>query len=63
MSSDLIYTITVSHKEADVIHELLRILDSSPLNMSNDDYIDVFREIASCGNDIDIDGLALNYEE
>lgn len=63
MSSDLTCTITVTHEEANVVHELLRFLDSAPIDLSEDDYIEVFREIASRGNDIDIDGLVLNYEE
>lgn len=63
MSSDLTCTITVTHEEANVVRELLRFLDSAPIDLSEDDYIEVFREIASCGNDIDIDGLVLNYEE
>ena len=63
MSSDLNYTITVSHEEANVVHELLRLLDSAPIDLSEDDYIEVFREIASCGNDVDIEGLVLNYDE
>lgn len=61
MSGETTYKITVTLEEAIVIRSLLDTLESCPIELGNNDYVSIMREIAECGNDPDIDGVELEY--
>lgn len=61
MSGETTYKITVTLEEAIVIRDLLDTLADCPIELGNDDYVNIMREIAECGNDPDIDGVELEY--
>ena len=61
MSGETTYKITVTLEEAIVIRGLLDTLADCPIELGNDDYVDIMHEIAKCGNDLDIDGVELEY--
>ena len=61
MIGEMTYKITVTLEEAIVIRSLLDTLADCLIELGNDDYVDIMREIAECGNDPDIDGVELEY--
>lgn len=61
MSGEMTYKITVTLEEAIIIRSLLDTLADCPIELGNDDYVDIMHEIAKCGNDPDIDGVELEY--
>ena len=61
MSGEMTYKITVILEEAIIIRSLLDTLADCPIELGNDDYVDIMHEIAKCGNDPDIDGVELEY--
>lgn len=67
MISNTNVVIRISNREAKVISELLNILEACPIELSNDDYVDIIRAIAQGCEDTDIDrygdSLVIEYEE
>lgn len=61
MSGETTYKITVTFEEAIVMKDLLDTLADCPIELGNDDYVSIMREIAECGNDPYIDGVELEY--
>lgn len=61
MSGETAYKITVTLEEAITIRNLLDTLADCPIELGNDGYVSIMREIAECGNDPDIDGVELEY--
>lgn len=61
MRGETTYKITVTLEEAIVIRSLLDTLADCPIELGNDDYVDIMYEIAKCGHDLDIDGVELEY--
>lgn len=62
MYSDAIYEITVNDSERAVIEDILNILDNCPINLSDYDYVDIFRSIANKSSNVDADGVKILYE-
>lgn len=62
MYSDAIYEITVNNSERAVIEDILNILDNCPINLSDYDYVDIFRSIANKSSNVDADGVKILYE-
>ena len=62
MYSDTIYKITVDESERAVVKEILNILDNCPINLSDYDYVDIFRNIADGSSNVDADGIKILYE-
>ena len=50
MIGEMTYKITVTLEEAIVIRSLLDTLADCLIELGNDDYVDIMREIAECGN-------------
>ena len=60
------YRIIVTEKEAKVVKELMTTLAECPFDLGNDDYFNIFSEIAEHHNDLDeISGhtVSVVYEE
>ena len=62
MYSDTIYEITVNDSERAVIEDILNILDNCPIDLSNCDYVDIFRSIANKSSNVDVDIIKIIYE-
>lgn len=62
MYSDTICKITVNDSERAVIEDILNILDNCPIDLSNCDYVDIFRSIANKSSNVDADGIKILYE-
>lgn len=62
MYSDTIYEITVNDSERAVIEDILNILDNCPIDLSNCDYVDIFRSIVNKSSNVDADGIKILYE-
>lgn len=62
MYSDAIYEIIVNDSERAVIEDILNILDNCPINLSDYDYVDIFRSIANKSSNVDADGVKILYE-
>jgi hypothetical protein len=62
MYSDAIYEITVNDSERAVIEDILNILDNCPINLSDYDYVDIFRSIVNKSSNVDADGVKILYE-
>ena len=62
MYSDTIYEITVNDSERAVIEDILNILDNCPIDLSNCDYVDIFRSIANKSSNVDVDSIKIIYE-
>lgn len=45
MEAETTYRITVSEKDTEVLGELIAILDGCPVELSNDDYVEIIRAI------------------
>jgi hypothetical protein len=60
--SDTIYEITVNDSERAVIEDILNILDNCPINLSDYDYVDIFRSIGNKSSNVDADGVKILYE-
>ena len=43
MEAETTYRITVSEKDTEVLGELIAILDGCPVELSNDDYVEIIR--------------------
>ena len=59
MYSDTIYKITVDDSERAVVREILNILDNCTINLSDYDYVDIFRNIADGSSNVDADGIKI----
>ena len=47
------YRIVVTEKEAEVVKDLIDTIAECPFDLSNDDYFNIFSEIAEHKNDLD----------
>lgn len=63
MGAETIYKITVSSKEVETISTLINMLDDCPIDLTNDDYIEIIRGIANEDQDIDVKGIQLSFVE
>lgn len=58
------YIIRVSNEERQTISELLDMLDACPIDLSNQNYIEIIREIANGGTDTgDIEWVEIQYKD
>ena len=64
MSGETIYNLKIEHSEVMTVKSLLDILDDCSIQLTNDDYISIFRAISSCDHDVEgIEGFKIIYDE
>ena len=55
------YEIEVSTTDRAVMKELVEVLEACPLDLSNDDYVDILKEIANHSNDPGNSDVLIKY--
>ena len=64
MSGETIYNLKIEYEEAITIKSLLDILDDCPIQLTNDDYVSIFRAIGYRDNDVEgIEDFKIIYDE
>lgn len=58
MVGEIIYKITVSRADSDVIKNLVDILENCPMDLNNDDYVGIMKTIAYHDYETDIDDIS-----
>lgn len=57
------YRITVSEKDTEVLGELIAILDGCPVELSNDDYVEIIRAIGTGSKNVEAEAIELSFTE
>lgn len=63
MNATTIYNIELNKREVDTIRTLMDMLDNCPIDLSNDNYVEIFKSIANEDSDVDIDGIQLSFPD
>lgn len=63
MEAETTYRITVSEKDTEVLGELIAILDGCPVELSNDDYVEIIRAIGTGRKDVEAEAIELSFTE
>lgn len=64
MTCETTYKLEITHDEASVIRNLVELLDSWPVGLTDDDYVSIFRAISNGDRDMDeVDDLRIAYVE
>ena len=64
MEAETTYRITVSEKDTEVLGELIAILDGCPVELSNDDYVEIIRAIGTGGKkNVEAEAIELSFTE
>lgn len=63
MEAETTYRITVSEKDTEVLGELIAILDGCPVELSNDDYVEIIRAIGTGSKDVEAEAIELSFTE
>lgn len=61
MTGTALYEIEVSSTDWAVVKELVEVLEACPLDLSNDDYVDILKEIANHSNDPENSDIWIKY--
>lgn len=63
MEAETTYRITVSEKDTEVLGELIAILDGCPVELSNDDYVEIIRAIGTGSKNVEAEAIELLFTE
>lgn len=63
MNATTIYNIELNKREVDTIRTLMDMLDNCPIDLSNDNYVEIFKSIVNEDSDVDIDGIQLSFPD
>ena len=63
MNATTIYNIELNNKDVETIRTLMDMLDNCPIDLSNDNYVEIFKSIANEDSDVDVDGIQLSFPD
>ena len=63
MEAETTYRITVSEKDTEVLGELIAIWDGYPVELSNDDYVEIIRVIGTGSKNVEAEAIELSFTE
>ena len=63
MEAETTYRITVSEKDTEVLGELIAILDGCPVELSNDDDVEIIRALGTGSKNVEAEAIELSFTE